>query len=335
MNKEYLDYDGLKRYNENLMEIINRLASGPMPIYWDSMPLPEGYHASKCTFAHAYFESDGIFATTREEKLYKTENGNIWTEVTTLKNTQGYFWQKVFNCNGHPFVYGIETNNYTYAIVRNTASTWEFFNFGDFDPDPYTMVYGAGKYFIYAEDTRILYSEDGTSWMTTENRIFDNVNFTTGGRFNVTYGSSGFIAFCKESFKVPIFAYSADGLTWETFSPNIQFSKNDELYNIRYLKNKYYLCNSNGLLASEDGRIWVYVINDDIGDVFSDIYNITYGNGKWVIRAYNGFAYSLNDQKTWYGVPIEKHISDYNTFFEYVNGAFLYADYGYVMRTLG
>lgn len=316
MNKEYLDYDGLKRYNENLMEIIRGLASGPLPVYWEKGTWP-GVRFSYKSVAKGYYWSDGIFATGVGYKLFQSTNGVTWSEVTVFENADQFMWISVFNCNDRPFVWGYNSDTTTLTGAMKYRNDWTVINTKFEEDQIVAMAYGVGKYFAYSSHGDIFTSEDGITWASTGKKISDSFNESIA---RTVYGAGGgFVAIISSD----TVARSEDGINWETFTPNVPL---DYYQCLEYISGRYYLGGLGGIISSENGHEWHSVLKNNSSGISVDILSIAYANNKWLVIGYGEYAYSLDGQKTWYwhtSSTLDFSHAD-RSFIMYINDRFVY-----------
>lgn len=202
-------------------------------------------------------------------KSFYSQNGQDWTESTTLGSTSGGDW---FVAYGNDKYVAIPAGS-TVAYYSNDGISWTQTNLPDWT-FAYHVVYGNGRFIATVGQTDIIYSDNGINWTRVDVGFYTNTNGLTfgGGKF-VAVGNSG----------VGI-RYSTDGLSWtQSLLPSniVQLNQGENNWmNVAYGNGKYVVTpfiGSSGIYST-DFVTWQSF------SLFSQgyWYALAYGNDKFV-----------------------------------------------------
>jgi hypothetical protein len=238
-------------------------------------------YTTVCSFSGNWNNNISLFSTmtglsSRWQSFQKTYDNNINSWNLNIDNAvyddvvQSYTRQKTFSAfNLRPnlltnFKFNIFPNNFTKRSI----------------------CFGKDKFVVIGDSQTMLYSIDGTNWLSSLmplNAVWRSL----------TFGNGRFVAITTNNFKA---AYSDDGINWvPTNLPALRFWTQ-----VTYANGRFIAISSGQFFAySDNGIDWV-----DVNIGFSRNWNaITYGNNKFVASCTdNGsikFIYSENNGLTW------------------------------------
>ena len=158
-----------------------------------------------------------------------------------------------------------------------------------------TSVAGGNNGIVALQDIAILKSDDGVSWK----KITTDLTGYYMSLKSVAYGNGKYVA--VGTYKQ--IAVSDDGLKWELISWSSN-SADYHIYKVLFADGRFFAVGMSGVIrTSEDGRNWTaYSLPSNFfnapADYLNDMYDITYGNGKFVAACYLALI-SSTDGTTW------------------------------------
>lgn len=225
----------------------------------------------------------------------KIESSKLGVEYEELKSGHNIQW------------HGNEKNLLTYGsgkfvLVRSNkiVYTTNGITWSDvYSLSPYIstdIIYGNGKFICVNGHNIAYYSIDAITWEQVELPIEAS---------NITYGNRMFVA-KNESEGIVSVAYSTNGITWTTATPNITGSD----FKLTYCKDRFilYSTSTTNLYYSTNGSTWTRIEKPNA------CLHMVYGNGKFLaIGDNNTISYSENFT-TWiesgYSLPSSTAIYD-------------------------
>ena len=184
------------------------------------------------------------------------------------------------------------------------------------------IAYGNGRFVAAVRGDRMVFSEDGISWMLAENGGL-SADYSISA---IVYGIDRFIAVGSNWHQgYGIIGYSNDGETWTLVEAGGLGIRS--FISIAYGKGMFIAGGLDGNVAySNDGIVWRVIENTPFGG--RDIHIITYGNGRFVIYCYyfkgRGMTFYSENGMDWTIAPNPFVTSPVHNIV-YVNGFFIAA----------
>lgn len=233
----------------------------------------------------------GRFVVTTSKQIYTSADGINWQLATvtiseaTLTETGGatLTYEIVGGNDARGFIACRQSYNVFFLLTSTDGINW---------------VDTAGRFDYYA--TNIVYEKNILLvYCTNSYNVYRSVD--NGQTFSLTYTFpySGGIVFAGNYFyglsSTKIF-YSTDGETWTNISRTSVFAR----ANVKYLNNKYFICEGYGVAVSDDGLNWrFHRLSDN-----QYFYYIEYINGVYVFGSgTSAELYTSTDGENWTALP--------------------------------
>jgi hypothetical protein len=252
---------------------------------------------------------DGRFvAVGRGDKMAYSSDGVTWTAVTNSTFGKGWINAIAYGNNRFVAVGGEGKTAYSSDGINWTAVKTTPFRKNHIG----SIVYGNGMFVARAYEKGMAYSPDGITWTAVKNTPFkrkDSIDIAhCGGRF-----------FAFERYESDRMAYSTDGITWTAVKSNPLGRKN-RIYTVAHANGQFVALGNQRLAYSSDGITWTAVETNLYVPIFlsyTNINDITYGDGTFVIVGDDGKAAYSSDLISWTTIadsafPVDTHTrSDY------------------------
>jgi hypothetical protein len=241
---------------------------------WNLVEGDTVFHDDKESIINAVAYGNGRFvAVGSKGKIAYSTDIKTWipVESTVSKDFKDIVYGNgLFIAN---FVSGLlySSNGETWFAVENFDKTWIS-----------CIAYGNGRFIAGDEEGRIVFSDNGKTWTTLKDDIFDSYAIRT-----ITYGNGRFIAitydndYCGGEEDYYIIGYSNDGKTWDISSsiPSIDSG----IERIFYSEGYFIIVGDCVIAYSKDGNSW------NIGKSYSREWatgsswnDVAYGDGYFV-----------------------------------------------------